>query len=201
MTKWQGKIVAKEITCDVVIKGEPNLLKRFVDKLSDEIFNPGFRVEEFEILGQDRNWIQVFFITFGVPPTGATLELAKQNPELEFILTFEDEIGESGRYSYIGDLITELEFNSAFAQSFEDLVSSGNLPNYGTIFTAENESELNNKIVEYARSKGFSPEGEINADTAGFAVDWLDENFSQGFGCFETQENDFVFRPWSDEDF
>lgn len=193
--------MAVEITCDVVIKGEPDLIKGFTDNISEEIFNPGIRIEDFEILGEDRNWIQVFFFTFGEPPTGATYELAKQNPALEFILTFEDEMGESGRYSFKGDVVTELEFKGDFAQKLEGLVSSGMLPNYGPIFHAANQLELETQIVEYALSKGFFPEGEINADTWGFAVDWLNDNFAQEFGCFEVQENNFVFRPWSDDDY
>jgi len=189
-----------DVICDVVIQGESKLLKTFQKQLYDTfafaITNTGLVLENYELLSNEPESLQIFFTTRYEPPTMATKNLASTNQNLVFILTYDDQIGNHGRIRFQGATEIKLEYISEFQKSLNNLVLDGTLPAYGVVFTSNTESDLHSKILQYTEEHGYKPNGESDKDDSGFAIDWLVENIGGEYGCFEIENLSLIFRPW-----
>lgn len=190
-----------DVVCDVVVTGDPKELAKFVDQLDESWLNQEGSVNEFKILTNETSEFQFVYLVPYTPPLAAIKKLATKFPELSFTLTFEDEIGNGGKYIYKSTEETKLEYVTFFSTEMAKLVQSGELPDFGTVLTGEDEEDLDDKVVAYATQRGFEPEDDDEDDLSGFAIDWLQENFSRSYGCFEIEDLDLVFRPWTPEEF
>lgn len=190
-----------DVVCDVVVTGDPKELAKFVNQLDESWLNLEGSVNEFKILTNETNEFQFVYLVPYTPPLSAIKKLATKFSELSFTITFEDEIGNGGKYLYKLSEETKLDYVTFFSTEMSKLVQSGELPPFGIVITGSDEDDLDDKVVEYATSRGYEPEVDEKDDLSGFALDWLQENISLGYGCFEIEDLNLVFRPWTPEEF
>ena len=192
--------MALDVICDVIIQGESKSLATFNSQLyktlDSAITNSGLVLENYELLSNEPDSLQIFFTTRYEPPTMATKNLASTNENLVFILTYDDQIGNHGRIQFQGATEIKLEYISEFQKSLNNLVLHGTLPAYGVVFTSNTKSNLHSRILQYAEEHGYKPNGESDKDDSGFAIDWLVENIGGEYGCFEIENLSLIFRPW-----
>ena len=189
-----------DVICDVTIAGDASTLEAIRATLKEtfeqSVSKFGLACESFEVLKNEPDAIQVFFTTRYEPPVLAMKPIAHQFPGLVFTLTYDDQIGNAGRIQFRDSEESQLAYESEFHQNLNRLISEGELPPYGIIATGKDEGDLNAMILRFAEEKGYESSGEPDDDEAGFALDWLDEEVGQDFGCFEIQDLNFIFRPW-----
>ncbi len=189
-----------DVTCDVAIEGNDKALNEIRETLREvieaAIAKSELTAENYEILQNNSDLIQVFFTTRYQPPITAIKNLAAAFENLTFCLTFDDQNGNSGRIQFEGETEKNLEYKSEFQQNLDQLIAEGELPPYGIIAIGKDEDDLNSIILRYAEERGYESSGEDDEDEAGFAIDWLVEEIGQDFGCFDTEDLNFIFRPW-----
>jgi len=189
-----------DVICDVSISGEIKSLEILkpvlFETLKSVIENTDLVIENYKVLNNDPDYFQVFFSTRYEAPIQAIKNLSIEYADLVFILTYDDQIGNDGRIQFYGELEKKLEYVSEFREAFNKLMSEGILPPHGIIFTGKDENDLNNKILLYAENQGYDESGQHDKDEAGFAMEWLDDNVGMDYGCFETEDLNFIFRPW-----
>jgi hypothetical protein len=189
-----------DVICDVTISGDTgslDLLRPSLKELFEEsISTSGLASEGFEVLKDSPDLIQVFFTTRYQAPVLAVKNIADKHQEMIFTLTFDDQIGNAGRIQFRDGEETKFAYESEFLKNMNRLISEGELPPYGIIATGKDENDLNSIILRYAEERGYESSGEDDEDEAGFAIDWLVEEIGQDFGCFDTEELNFIFRPW-----
>ena len=194
-----------DVICDVSIGGEIKSLDKLkpvlFETLESVIENTDLAIENYEVLNNDPDYVQVFFSTRYEAPISAIKNLSLEYADLVFILTYDDQNGNDGRIKFYGKSEKRLEYVSEFRKALNKLISEGELPPYGIVFSAKDENELNDKILLYAENQGYDESGQHEDDEAGFAIDWLGDNVGMNYGCFETEDLNFIFRPWENNEF
>lgn len=189
-----------DVICDVSIGGEIKSLEMLkpilFETLESEIEKMGLVIEDYDVLHNDPDYVQVYFSTRYYAPILAIKNLSLEYTDLVFILTYEDGIGDDGRIQFYGETEKKLEYVGEFREALNKLISEGKLPPYGIVSSGKDENELNDKILLYAENQGYDERGQHGNDEVGDAVDWLVDNVGLHYGCFETEDLNFIFRPW-----
>jgi hypothetical protein len=186
-----------DVICDLAVegdfKGSPDLLAL----LKKDNFFQNFPLTNYSVLSEDQEFLHLFFYTRYFPPIDDLRELASRFQGFSFTLTYDDQIGNDGKVRFSGGHESKLEYISDFRKELAELVSAGKLPQYGSVLSATDDEQLEEKVISYAEQFGFEFDEESDIWSA---LEWLDE-YAGDFGTFETEDLSLIFRPWDHTDF
>jgi hypothetical protein len=113
-----------DVICDVSIGGEIKSLDKLkpvlFETLESVIENMDLAIENYEVLNNDPDYVQVFFSTRYEAPISAIKYLSLEYADLVFILTYDDQNGNDGRIKFYGESEKRLEYVSEFRYCFKE---------------------------------------------------------------------------------
>jgi hypothetical protein len=186
-----------DVVCDLVFRGDETALSPIKAAVAEGNVYSDRNVESLSVLHESDGVYQIFFTTRYEDPRESTRLLAKENPNLSIVLTYEDGIGSDGRIEYNGDGSESLDYEGPFRKELAQLVADGKLPEYGVILSSDDEDELGEAIINFAAEYGFQADDDSDMWSA---LDWLTE-YANDFGSFEVEDDSLAFRPWGPEEF